>query len=47
MKLEEAKKLQNVFKPNINKISRGRFKSQEQKSVIKNIKTLYESWEAV
>ena len=35
MKLEEAKKLQNIFKSNLNKISRGRFKSKEQKSALK------------
>ena len=40
MKLEEAKKLQNVFKSNLNEISRGRFKSKEQESVLKNIKLL-------
>ena len=32
MKLEEAKKLQNVFRSNLNKISRGRYKAKEQKS---------------
>ena len=47
MKLEEAKKLQNVFKSNLNEISRGRYKSEEQKLTLKNIKLLYESWEAV
>ena len=40
MKLEGAKKLQNVFKSNLNEISRGRFKSKEQESVLKNIKLL-------
>ena len=29
MKVEEVKKQQNVFKLNINEISRGRFKSEE------------------
>ena len=29
MKLEEAKRLQNVFKSNLNKISKGRYKSEE------------------
>ena len=29
MKLEEAKKLQNMFKSNMNKISKGRYKSEE------------------
>ena len=47
MRLEEAKKLQNVFKSNLNKILRGRYKSGEEKSVLKNIKLLYESWETV
>ena len=37
MKLEEAKKLQNVFKSNLSEISRGRFKSKERESVLKNI----------
>ena len=36
MKLEEAKKLQNVFKSNLNGISRGRYKSEEQKKCIGN-----------
>ena len=30
MKLEEAKELQNIFKANLKKISKGRFKSEEQ-----------------
>ena len=47
MKLEEAKKLQNVFKSNINEISKRRHKSKEQKSALENIKLLYESREAV
>ena len=48
MKLEEAKKtLQNVYKSNLNEISRGRHKSKEQKSALKNIKLLSESREAV
>ena len=47
MKLEEAKKLQNVYKSNLNEISRGRHKSKEQKSALKNIKLLYEPREAV
>ena len=40
MKLAEAKKLPNVFKSNLNEISRGRNKSEEQKMII--IKLLYE-----
>ena len=47
MKIEEPKKLQNVFKANLNEISKGRFQSEEQKSALKNIKLLYESQEAV
>ena len=39
--------MQNLFKSNLNKISRGRYKSKEQKSVLENIKLLYESREAV
>ena len=46
MKLEEAKKLQNVLKSNLNEISRGRHKSKEQKSALENIKLLCESREA-
>ena len=40
MKLEEAKRLQHVFKSNLNKILRGRYKSEEQKSALENIKLL-------
>ena len=47
MKLEEAKKLQNVFKSNLNEISKGRYKSEEQESALENIKLLFESREAV
>ena len=47
MKIEEAKNMQNVFKLNLNKISKGRFKSEEQKSALKNIKLLYKLQEAV
>ena len=34
MKLEKAKNLQNVFKSNLNEISRGRFESEDQKKCI-------------
>ena len=34
MKLEEAKKLQNLFKSDLNEISRGRHKSKEQNKCI-------------
>ena len=37
MKLDEAKKLQNVFRSNPNEKSRGRYKSGEQKSALENI----------
>ena len=47
MKLQEAKNLQNVFKSNLNKISRGIHKSKDQKSALENIKLLYESRESV
>ena len=47
MKLEEARKLQNKFKSNLNGISRGRNKSKEQKNALENIKLLYKSREAV
>ena len=33
MKLEKAKNLQNVFKSNLNEISRGRFESEDQKKM--------------
>ena len=33
IKLEEEKKLQNVFKSNLNEISGGRYKSEEQKCI--------------
>ena len=46
IKLEEAKKLQGVFKSNLNEISRARNKSEEEKSAIENIKLLYEAREA-
>ena len=47
MKLEDAKELQNIFKSNLNEISKGRFKSEEQKSALENIKLLYESRQTV
>ena len=47
MKLEDAKELQNIFKSNLNEISKGRFKSEEQKSALVNIKLLYESRQTV
>ena len=47
MKLEDAKELQNIFKSNLNEISRGRFKSKQPKNALENIKLLYESRQAV
>ena len=43
MKLEDAKEMQNIFKSNLIKMSRGRFKSKERKSGLENIRFLYES----
>ena len=40
MKIEEAKNMRNVFKLNLNKISKGRFKAEEQKSALENVKLL-------
>ena len=40
MKLQEAEKQQNVFESNLNKRIRDRDKSEEQKSVLSNIKCL-------
>ena len=37
MKLEETKRLQNKFKSNLKEISRGRFKSKQQKRALENI----------
>ena len=36
-KQEEAKQLQNAFKSNLNKISSGRYKSEEQESALKKL----------
>ena len=47
MKLKEVKKLQNVFKSNLHEISKRRYKSEEQKSALENIKFLCESSEVV
>ena len=41
MKLEEEKELSNVFKSNLNEISRERFKSGDQRTALTNIKFLY------
>ena len=46
MKLEVVKKLQNIFKSNLNEKSRGRNKSKKQKMVSENIKFLYQSRQA-
>ena len=42
MKLEEVKKLQNIFKSNLKKISKERFKSKEPNIALEKIKLLYE-----
>ena len=43
MKLEEGtKQLENVFKSNINKISRGRYQSKKQKRTLEKLNLLYE-----
>ena len=47
MNLEEAKKLQNVFKSNLNEILRERYKTEERKSASEKIKLLYESRKAI
>ena len=41
------KNWKNIFKSYLSKISKGRFKSKEQKSALENIKLLYESQQAV
>ena len=46
IKLEDAKELQNIFKSNLKKISKWRFKSKEGKSALEIIELLYESWQA-
>ena len=40
MKLEEIKKLRNIFKSNLNEISIGRFKLKEEKGAVESIKLL-------
>ena len=47
MKLKEAKEQQNIFKSNLNKISKGRFKLEEQESSLENLKLLRKSREGV
>ena len=37
MKLEEVKELQNIFKTNLKDMSKGRFKSEDQKIALENI----------
>ena len=46
MNIEGAKELQNILKLTLNEISKGRFKSKEQKIALENIKLLYESQKA-
>ena len=43
MELEDVKELLNIFETNLNKISKGRFKPEEEESVSENIKLLYKS----
>ena len=43
---KKQKELQNVFKSNLNEISSGRNKSEEQKIALENIELLQESQEA-
>ena len=47
MNLKEAKEQQNIFKSNLNKISKGRFKLEEQESSLENLKLLRKSREGV
>ena len=47
MRLEDANKLQNIFKSNLNQISKEIFKSKEQKGALEKIKLLYESQQYV
>ena len=42
MKLEKAKRLQNVLKTNLNEKSKGRNKSEGQKMALENIKLFFE-----
>ena len=37
MKLDEAKKVQNVFRSNLNEMSRERYKTEKQKRAVENI----------
>ena len=41
MKLEEVKQFQKMFKSNLSKIAIERYKSEEQRSALQNIKMLY------
>ena len=45
--LEKRKQKHDVFKSNLNKISKGRYKSEEQRSALQNIKLILEAKEAV
>ena len=47
MKLQDAKELWNILKSNLNKLSKGIFKSEEQNSALDNIKLLCKSRQAV
>ena len=43
MKLKQVKEQQNIFKLDLDGVSRGRFKSEEQKIALENIKLHYKS----
>ena len=45
--LEDANELRNMFKTNLKEISKERFKSEDKKSVLENIKLRYDSRQAV
>ena len=40
--LEDANELRNMFKTNLREISKERFKSEDKKSVLENIKLRYD-----
>ena len=45
--VDYPKELQDIFKSNLNKLSKRRLKSEEQKSALENIKLHYKSRQAV
>ena len=46
-KLEEARKLQNIFKSNLSETVRGRYKSWNQDKTFENIKLLYKAQQTI